>query len=921
MDNFYNTDAACGSRNFKHKSIINGPLQEQALPSTSKKVRLSIGPQLPNTLNFRQAVPSDITTLMTVAPAGMRLAEATSGASGDTEVVLRIQGALCYAQLPPIRRNMTLPDNGDIRFMKQTVRLTGLGSTEFTDAIQDIANIVIFMGESLEHADIETWKPERFRNWQAIELTNRYFTHQNNKGDMIAVPIAANVDPEGVLALLAGDKWVHTEDNEVSYFCEEVGAGGKQKYTVTNPSAFKVGDLVEAQFSALAPYEGRASYQNTDRDNLSLTANQRNKTLGALVKTMRLIPVEEERYYQYNPRFDILDHASFKFPWAEAAWPEHLAALGPVEHFIIVTPMPVAWPPTPAEERITIKRWTAALSESKSKLCAISVLFRDDQEPFLSAGYARGSHRYIFMLEAEEPEPYFQGVDLARVEAYGGIISDNELRWVKMGERWSSVELESFAMFEARSARQSNTDRHAIWERPMTHQGMVKWMVRALGSPPYRDIGQQESANPAPHPSANLITSTTCSNVNIFYPFLRHNCVTQYFIRASARRMLTRNNILVWPYMHCRKTVRTGLQPSCLQHQQTSIALCPRSREVQKYGGQNWGCADIDIYVNLAHVIETGRHMVKVERYRVMELDDNDAMVALDESYSIHHIASIAKDALHHVNQTHYQQMSIHFVCNLERISHSGEVLRAQMIVTSDSVFHAIMNFHSTCIMNIITHNRAVSFYPLATFEFRTNEQMSTPGASARSMASADEAIAKYNERDFRVAGQREVNECRVLFQYGMDRKVGDHWCWTIPFNMDGITPRKWVESSRQNFEPADGQQVTAGSQQPQDPIFANEWRMSGDRVHFAPKYCLLWLPVFKYNYAVADGVKALRARRFNDDIMEVRKGGACKTQKWFDDDIATVLNGQVHVWLDGNHVGKDEHKIGHERDDTASDD
>lgn len=115
--------------------------------------------------------------------------------------------------------------------------------------------------------------------------------------------------------------------------------------------------------------------------------------------------------------------------------------------------MPVAWPPTPAEERITIKRWTATLSETKSKLRAISVLFQDDQDPCSSKEYTRGSQRYLMMLEAETQEPYFQGTDLARLEEYGGIISDNELRWLKMGERWSSVELESYAIFEARHSR------------------------------------------------------------------------------------------------------------------------------------------------------------------------------------------------------------------------------------------------------------------------------------------------------------------------------------------------------------------------------------------------------------------------------------------------------------------------------------
>lgn len=152
--------------------------------------------------------------------------------------------------------------------MKQSVRITGLGGDDFKRAIQGLAKLGAFMGENLEHGDIENWKSDRFRTWQALDISNRLFTLQNSEGDMSPVPFAVGVDPEGILASIAGDKWVHTEDNAVMYFKLGTRHDGKPKsvvfdliihelthifhrYTPIKPADFKIGDLVEAQFSPL----------------------------------------------------------------------------------------------------------------------------------------------------------------------------------------------------------------------------------------------------------------------------------------------------------------------------------------------------------------------------------------------------------------------------------------------------------------------------------------------------------------------------------------------------------------------------------------------------------------------------------------------------------------------------------------------
>ena len=113
--------------------------------------------------------------------------------------------------------------------MKQCVRLTGLGTENFSNAILGLANIAIFMGETMEKGDIESWQCDRYRTWQALDMANRFFVMQNSEGDMASVPFVDGVDPEGVLVTIAGDKWVHTEENQVKYFRLNTQSDGTHK--------------------------------------------------------------------------------------------------------------------------------------------------------------------------------------------------------------------------------------------------------------------------------------------------------------------------------------------------------------------------------------------------------------------------------------------------------------------------------------------------------------------------------------------------------------------------------------------------------------------------------------------------------------------------------------------------------------------
>ena len=182
--------------------------------------------------------------------------------------------------------------------------------------------------------------------------------------------------------------------------------------------------------------------------------------------------------------------------------------------------------------------------------------------------------------------------------------------------------------------------------------------------------------------------------------------------------------------------------------------------------------------------------------------------------------------------------------------------------------------------MNVITYDRAVSLYPLATFEIRTNEAMSHYGTSLKSVEGAQEAMVKYAARGFDRGIGRSAEDYRALFQYSCERKVGDRWSWTIYFDMDNITAREWIEHAPWEYDGESGE-VPVVPQSAQDPIMENKWRLSGAHVGVSPKYCLLRLPIFRYAYAVASGLEAVRARRFSDEMGVWKSKGGCADMTW----------------------------------------
>ncbi|KAJ7575548.1 hypothetical protein C8J56DRAFT_1061447 [Mycena floridula] len=123
---------------------------------------------------------------------------------------------------------------------------------------------------------------------------------------------------------------------------------------------------------------------------------------------------------------------------------------------------------------------------------------------------------------------------------------------------------------------------------------------------------------------------------------------------------------------------------------------------------------------------------------------------------------------------------------------------KIQLITSVSCPLDIILRFHSTVVMNIITSQYAISFYPWATFVQQNSLVCSTDGAAQT------KARNKYRDRGWAMIDEPTAYQMTTAGHdfHSRPRFVGDSRCWTIQL------PK------------------TAGELGP-ETIFTNSWRLS----------------------------------------------------------------------------------------------
>jgi len=152
--------------------------------------------------------------------------------------------------------------------------------------------------------------------------------------------------------------------------------------------------------------------------------------------------------------------------------------------------------------------------------------------------------------------------------------------------------------------------------------------------------------------------------------------------------------------------------------------------------------------------------------------------------------------------------------------------------------------------MNLITHERAYSLYPHATFEERRSLVISTEGSKQES------ARKKYEERGWVMVKNGQDEDTRnVASDFTQCRRyIGDSRCWTVPvlpkldLPEDFMATNTWELKYRSNVEDIPGDFPT-------DPSMPFDVKLTGS-VEPVMNFTILRLASLRFSYLVDKSVQ-----------------------------------------------------------------
>ena len=66
--------------------------------------------------------------------------------------------------------------------------------------------------------ELEAWTPGRFGQFDAIDISNRYFTRRSDMNGEAPIQFSRAIDPENILTNALSNDFVHIQENIVEYY-------------------------------------------------------------------------------------------------------------------------------------------------------------------------------------------------------------------------------------------------------------------------------------------------------------------------------------------------------------------------------------------------------------------------------------------------------------------------------------------------------------------------------------------------------------------------------------------------------------------------------------------------------------------------------------------------------------------------------
>ncbi|KAI0713351.1 hypothetical protein C8Q76DRAFT_621136 [Earliella scabrosa] len=185
-------------------------------------------------------------------------------AGGEVEeVILRVQGFLLEAVLPPVRPHHIPRTRARIMDLKQMVTLTGLGAERFDCAVRGAQSIFQTFKATLERrgCQLRDWSPGRDGYHLTLGASNRYLTSMRDAGGEAGLDLAEVVDPFNVLRPLVQTE-VHIQENVVQYWQRQGDSEtqGRPTFIRIKPDLLSLSNMVEIQVAFIAARTGRTEY-------------------------------------------------------------------------------------------------------------------------------------------------------------------------------------------------------------------------------------------------------------------------------------------------------------------------------------------------------------------------------------------------------------------------------------------------------------------------------------------------------------------------------------------------------------------------------------------------------------------------------------------------------------------------------------
>ncbi|KAI0694244.1 hypothetical protein C8T65DRAFT_585148, partial [Cerioporus squamosus] len=274
--------------------------------------------------------------------------------------------------------------------------------------------------------------------------------------------------------------------------------------------------------------------------------------------------------------------------------------------------------------------------------------------------------------------------------------------------------------------------------------------------------------------------------------------------------------------------------------------------------------SDLDLYVHMRHRREVGRWLL------------DQGYCFEPAPYQPSEFEAAATEALSGLAVTPYGMPGIAAVMNFTRrcdvpadmlTCDAPETLKVQLIVARKTPMEVILGFHSTCVMNVISFEKAYCLFPRATLEERLSLLSSSSAGHSRRRR---QSVAKYAIRGFTIIERIPFTDLRApsLFPLGW-RWIDDSSSWVIPLDITDVAPSASPNKSSPPLL--------------HDPVVVCNWEVQYTPLRGAVmRYVVAKSELLRYRYLIGDPDLAGKLERhFAAKLIEERFKHKAELDVW----------------------------------------